>query len=230
MRDAKTRKSRRLFRPWEADEITSNKKTLRRALESPHIEDKSAVRDAIKRLDGMEREHGVPDLTPEERDKAARRVKELEEQIKEGMLSHEEMRRNPPGAVDQNVWWERRNKKKIPLWRDLNAALHKGIPADQAQTLFSPERLRPRTSHLNMQNAQIPPDRAFSFPSDKFRENYDGIFKAKQPEAPSVLDEPEEPTSQEELLAQLDAEDADRKPETQRALGMLAKGRKAASA
>jgi len=225
MRDPKTHKSRRLYRPWEAAEVENNKRTLRKALESPHIEDKAAVRDAIKRLDGMDREHGVPDLTPDERDKANKRVKELEGQIREGMLSAEEMRRNPPGAVDQNVWWERKNKKKINLWRDLNAALHKGIPGDQAQSLFSVERLRPRTSHLSMAGAQIEPSRSFSFPSEQYKENFDQIFKPK-PEEPSVLDEPEEPTPTEMLLE--DAGIAESKPETSRALGALAKGRRSA--
>lgn len=227
MRDPKTRKSRRLFRPWESDTITNDKLHLQRALESPHIEDKSAVRAAMKRLDGMEREHGVPDFTPVERDKAAKRVKDLETEIRDGMLSHEEMRRNPPGAVDQNVWWERKNKKKISLWRDLNMALHKGIPADQAQSLTSVERLRPRVSHLNMENAQIPNVRAFSFPSEKFQQNYDDIFKPKEPEAPGPFDEPEERPNQELLLedASEQLEELESRPETAKALGALAKGR-----
>jgi hypothetical protein len=228
MRDPVTRKSRRLFRPWEADEIKNNKRTLQKALESPHIEDKSAVRDAIGRLNSMEREHGVPDFTPAERDKAAKRVKELEGQIQEGMLSHEEMRRNPPGAVDQNVWWERKNKKRIGLWRDLNMALHKGIPADQAQSLTSVERLRPRANRLNMDNAQIPAARSFSFPSEAYSENYDSIFKPKAPEEPTPLDEPEEISQTDALLE--DAEAVQDRPETARALGVLAKGRRAASA
>ncbi len=224
MRDNKTRKSRRLYRPWEADEVANNKRTLQRALESPHIEDKSAVRDAIGRLNSMDREHGVPDFSPEERDKASKRVKELEAQIKEGMLSHEEMRRNPPGAVDQNVWWERKNKKKISLWRDLNMALHKGIPADQAQALTSVERLRPRVSRLNMDNAQIPQARTFSFPSEQYKENYDAIFKQPEPDEATPLDEAEPPSAQDMLLE--DAEIVSERPETAKALGALARARR----
>lgn len=218
----RARKQRRIFRPWEADEIKNNKRTLQKALESPHVEDKSAVRAAIGRMSDMEREHGVPELTADQRDKASKKVKELEGQIREGMLSHEEMRRNPPGAVDQNVWWERRNKARINTWRNLNAALHRGIPADQAQSLFSVERLRPQTSRLNMDNAQIPAARAFSFPSEQYKENYDAIFKPRAAEEPGILDEPEEPTPTEALLE--DAGIADM-PETKAALGALAKGR-----
>lgn len=217
------RKPRRIFRPWEADEIANNKRTLRKALESPHVEDKSAVRAAIGRLDDMESEHGVPTLSPEQRDKAAKEAKELEGKIREGMLSHEEMRRNPPGAVDQNVWWERRNKERVRRWRNLNAALHPGIPADQAQSLFSAERLRPRVSHLSMDGAQIPAARSFSFPSEQYQENYDRIFKPQEPEGEGPLAEPAEPTQAEALLE--DAGIAGR-PETARALGALARGKR----
>jgi hypothetical protein len=221
---AKTNKQKRIFRPWEADEIRNNKASLRKALESPHVEDKSAVRAAINRLSDMETEHAVPQLSPEQRDKASKRVKELEGQIQEGMLSHEEMRRNPPGAVDQNVWWERRNKQRIRTWRNLNLALHAGIPADQAQSLTSLERLRPRTSRLNMDGAQIPSTRTMSFPSEQFKENWPAIFAPKEePELEaSVVDEPEPLSGEDELMAEAGLDD---KPETQRALGALARRR-----
>lgn len=224
MPERRTKKPpRRIFRPWESDEIKNNKRTLRKALESPHVEDKSAVRAAISRLDDMEHEHGVPDFTPDQRDKAAKKVKELEGKIREGMLSHEEMRRNPPGAVDQNVWWERRNKEHVRTWRNLNAVLHPGIPGDQAQSLFSVERLRPRTSQLNMDGAQIPQARAFSFPSEQYKENYDQIFKAKPAEDLGPLEEPEEPTRTEALMEDAGLEE---RPDTARALGALARTRR----
>lgn len=232
MPERRTKKARRIFRPWEADVVKSSKKSLQKALESPHVEDKSAVRAAIGRMNDMEYEHGVPQLTPEQRDKASKKVKELEGQIREGMLSSEEMRRNPPGAVDQNVWWERRNKDRIRQWRNLNAALHPGIPSDQAQSLFSPERLRPRHSHLNMENAQIPAVRAFSFPSDEYvREGYDRIFGAKkepEPEPEAAEGDfapPDEPTSTEVLMEEAGLGD---RPDTARALGALARGRRGA--
>ena len=230
MPERRTKKARRIFRPWEADVVKSSKRSLQKALESPHVEDKSAVRAAIGRMNDMEYEHGVPQLTPEQRDKASKKVKELEGQIREGMLSSEEMRRNPPGAVDQNVWWERRNKDRIRQWRNLNAALHPGIPADQAQSLFSPERLRPRHSHMNMDGAQIPAVRTFSFPSDEYSRDgggYDRIFGAKREAEPEVEAEgdftpPEEPTSTEALMEEAGLAD---RPDTARALGALAKRR-----
>lgn len=230
MRDPKTKKSRRVFRPWEAEQIAGDKASLRKALESPHIEDKSAVRAAIGRLTDMEHEHAVPEFNASERDAAAKRVKELEAEIKVGMLSHEEMRRNPPGAVDQNVWWEKRNKRRVQIWRGLQTALHKGIPADQAQSLLNIERLRPRTNAYNMDNAQIPQARSFSFPSEAYQENFERIFKPEAPEPTNFLDEPE-PEEPEDLLESAASElaMAHAQPEVQKALGRLAKGRAGAA-
>lgn len=198
---AKQKKQRRLFSPQEEQQVKQDKASCLKALESPHIEDKSAVRAAYKRLEKMEEIHGVPDLAPEQRTKAALQVKELEDQIKVGMLSYEEMRRNPPGAVDQNVWWEKANKAKILRRRNLLRALHKGMAGDESQELCTIERLRPRTNHLNMENAQIPAVRAFSFPSDAYQDNYERIFGAKSAEAaPEVVEFDEEEEVQGDLI------------------------------
>lgn len=235
-RDPKTKKARRLFRPWESAEIADNKEKLQKALESPHVEDKSAVRDAHKRLTAMEKEHGVPDLSPAERDAAKKEVKELVEKIRVGMLSAEEMRRNPPGAVDQNVWWERKNKWNINRLRALQTALHKGIPADQARSLLDLDQYRPRTSRLNMDNAQIPPARSFSFPSEEYsREGggYDRIFGAKGEEpAEGGLEDINEAEEVEESLVEGAEEAAElaaasQQPSARAALGKLHRSRTA---
>lgn len=199
---AQAKRQRRLFTPAEAQQVTQDKQSCLKALESPHIEDKSAVRAAYKRLEKMQEIHGIPDLTPDQRTKAAVQVKELEEQIKVGMLSYEEMRRNPPGAVDQNVWWEKKNKSRIMKRRNLLLALHKGMPGDEAQELTTIERLRPRTNQLNMDGAQIPAVRSFSFPSDAFRDNYDTIFgkSAAAAEPAADVDFAEEEEIQGDLL------------------------------
>lgn len=187
------RRQRRIFRPHEAAQLRADREACESALQSPHVQNKEAVRKALGNLSKMEAEHGVPDLSPLERDKAKKQIGELETQIKEGMLSHEEMRRNPPGAVDQNVWWERRNKRRINRWKNLQLVLHRDIAPDQAQDLINIERLRPRTNHLNMDNAQIPVSTAFSFPSSAFMANYDAIFKKSSAaeDEPEYLTEPE---------------------------------------
>jgi hypothetical protein len=232
-RDPRTKKARRLFRPWEAAEIADNKAHLQKALESPHVEDKSAVRDAHKRLCAMEKEHGVPDFNSAERDAAAKEVKELEQQMRVGMLSAEEMRRNPPGAVDQNVWWERKNKWRVNRWRALQTALHKGIAGDQSRSLLDIERFRPRASQMNMDNAQIPAARTFSFPSEEFKEGWERIYGTKKaegaPEEPASegVDEPEQIEEPLVDTAALEAEEAAAAPSARAALGKLARNRAA---
>lgn len=173
---AQAKRQKRLFSPVEEAQVEADKAATLRALQSPHIEDKSGQRAAYRRLEKMQEQCGVPDLTPDQRTKAAVQIKQLEEEIKVGMLSHEEMRRNPPGAVDQNVWWEKRNKGRILRRRNLIRALHKGMAADESQEATTIETLRPRSSHLNMVGAQIPEIRTFSFPSDAYKESYDRIF------------------------------------------------------
>lgn len=207
------KKVKRMFSPREAAQIAEDKRHLEERLASPYITDKDQIRRTLGRMNDMERLHAVPDLNPQQRDMASKRVSELESQIKEGMLSSEEMRRAPPGAVDQNVAWERRNKNKIIQWRNLNAALHKGLPADQSQELGSIERLRPRVSHLSMEGAQIPAVRTFSFPSPAYSANWDEIFGPKsEPETPSPIElheaEPEPLTAQ-SLLDEDDDVDID---------------------
>lgn len=116
---------------------------------------KSDAAKAIKRLD-KQLEQAPPDLTPEQRDKAQKRLVELEAQIKDGMLSHEEMRRCPDGAVDQHIKWQKRNKRNVLEWKNILVALHKGIDKDEATDLFNVDRLRPRTSNLSMDGAIVP--------------------------------------------------------------------------
>jgi len=185
------RKQRRLFRPHEAAQVAEDKRSCERAMRDTNVLDKPAVHRALKRLGKMEEEHSVPQLTPQQKDQAKKRILELEGKMKNGMLSHEEMRRNPPGAVDQNIWWEKQNKRRVNEWKNLQLALNAGIPDDQARDLVNVERLRPRVSHLNMAGAQIPATTAFSFPSDAYKENFDQIFTKKEEPGPEFLEEPE---------------------------------------
>lgn len=190
----KVKKTRRLFSPAEAAQVQQDMRGLQEKLQSPYIQDKENVHKTLRRMSKMEEQHGIPNLNPQQRDQAAKRIAQIEDQLKVGMLSSEEMRRNPPGAVDQNVWWERRNKQSIIQRRNLIHALNKGMPADQCQELASIERLRPRQSRLSMENAQIPQARAFSFPSDAYSANWDQIFGPKpQEEVYPIEEAPTEP-------------------------------------
>lgn len=120
-------------------------------------------------------EQAPPDLTSDQRDKVSKRVKELESKIQEGMLSHEEMRRGPPGAVEQNVAWTKANRDNIRNWKNGILALMKGASQPDVQKAIDIRRLRPHSNHMNMDNAQIPVKTAYSFPSDAYKNGYDNI-------------------------------------------------------
>ena len=82
-----------------------------------------------------------------------KRSKELLAEITTGMLSKEEMRKAPPGAVDNHIAWERRNKTRIAEWKHIMLRLTAGSGDRDAANL---ERHRPTASTMNMDGALIP--------------------------------------------------------------------------
>jgi hypothetical protein len=156
------------LRPREIASLESDKKTQVDNLQSgdPRIDKVQCVKN-LKKIDKM-LEQAPPDLTPIQKDKVAKKIKELEEDIVVGMVSHEDMRKNPDGAVDQNIAWLKQKKAKVFAWQNLLAAQHKGIPQEMANDLFNVDRLRPRASKLNLESAQISGTN-FYFNSDVFQ-------------------------------------------------------------
>ena len=105
-------------------------------------------------------DHTAPELTPTLRDAFSKRLGELEAKIREGMPTHEDMRRNPAGAVDQHRRWERLNKANILERRNALIALN---PGDDSKDLTNIDMIRPHSAALTqtgtstfMADAQIP--------------------------------------------------------------------------
>ena len=93
-------------------------------------------------------------LTGDEQDKASKLERELRTEITQGMLSGEEMRKNPATAVDRHMKWERYNKAKILRWKNLRLQLNAGSEERDVANL---EQYRPVSSgHRIMTDAQIP--------------------------------------------------------------------------
>jgi len=94
-------------------------------------------------------------------DKAKAREKELIEQITQGMPTQEEMRRNPPRAVDKHRSWESRNKAKILEWKNIRKRLLASGAIDDCPydsvDISNIERYRQSggAQQLSMDNAQI---------------------------------------------------------------------------
>ena len=129
-----------LLRPAQMSEHVEEIRVTEEKLRNPSIQDKGAVQRQLRNLK-LQYERQAPEpLAGAEKDQLATREKVLREEITQGMLSQEEMRKNPPGAVDQHMRWERANKPKIMEWKNLRLQL----AADQS----SPETWDRDTANL----------------------------------------------------------------------------------
>ena len=168
---------RQFLRHRQVEEFKSDERILEKYLSSPQIQDKGAVKKQLGRVQQALREQTAPKLDGKQKDAVAARGTELEEKIRDGMPSSEEMRKNPPGAVGKHMRWEKKNKAGILEWKNIQVAMNQG---SDDPDLANVERLRPATSTLNMQNAQIS-GQEFNIPTPQYMDNYDRIdFENKQ--------------------------------------------------
>jgi len=94
-------------------------------------------------------------------DKAKKRERELVAEFTEGMPTQAEMRRNPAGAVDKHLAWEKRNKAKVMEWKNIRRRLHVSGDGDgtyEVRDLSNAEIHRPAggPGEMNLDNCQIP--------------------------------------------------------------------------
>jgi hypothetical protein len=112
-------------------------------------------------LDEDLEDNSPPPLTKDQQDAAYKREQELTAFIKEGMLTQEEMRRNPVSAVDRHMKWEAAKKSAILEWKNLRILL---TAEAREQDLANVETLRPSQAATSgmlasssfMPDAQIP--------------------------------------------------------------------------
>lgn len=173
-----------LLRPDQIDEMEGERESMKRKMANPSIQDKGAVADQLRRLDHQLESQRPREFGSAEIDKAVKREAELRGKWTEGMLSQEEMRKSPPGAVDRHLEWERKNKKGISEWQNIMRRLNAGSDAREVASI---ERFRPTVSTMNMDNAIIqgrqyhlpPPDaaRGVSFSDEQL-----ALLKSVDPE------------------------------------------------
>lgn len=149
-----------LLRPHQLADAQEDRANLEAKLRSPYITEKGEVARQIKRLDASLAAQTPKEFTGKDKDKAVALEAELRGKILDGMLSQEEMRKNPPGAVDRHIAWEKRNKVNVELWKNLQLRLNAGS-TDQDIANF--EKYRPTKSNMNMDGAQIT-GKQFYFP------------------------------------------------------------------
>lgn len=132
------------------DEISA----MERKLSSPNFQgDRGTVRgQLIAARKQLDTQRPRPFVGPE-LDTAVARERELREAIRsDGMLSHEEMRKSPPGAVDRHRAWEKRNMPKIEEWQNIQRRLTADSDDREAASI---ENFRPTASTMNMHGALI---------------------------------------------------------------------------
>lgn len=141
-----------LLRPAQVERTKEEISTLKKQLESPHIEDKGAVATRLRRvMASFDAQAPRPPESVDEEGRMVARRDQLQAEFRQGMLSHAEMRQAPDGAVTAHMEWEKNNKKKIQEWRNLQYRLN---PGDTECGKI--ERFRPKTSTLNLDSAVIP--------------------------------------------------------------------------
>lgn len=153
-----------LLRPHQTEKHEAELRRLEETLAAPphiasQIQNRADLTRSAKNLRRMIDTQKPLPYAPAEKDKAVRRAAELEGEIAAGMLSHAEMRRNPPGAVDQHRRWERRNKRNIDELKNIKLRLHAtGDSPDRLEDerdVANIEHLRPADSRMNLDTAQI---------------------------------------------------------------------------
>src|SRR5437867_8309443 len=134
-----------LLRPGQVQELNDEKVVLESTLRGDfgyQIQDRGAAVRKLRGIDKMLADQAPEKLTGPETDRLAKEEKELREQILPGMLSREEMRKNPPTAVDRHIRWERENKSRIARWKNIRLQLNAGTGDRDVANL---EQYRPET-------------------------------------------------------------------------------------
>lgn len=173
-------KAKRYLTKAERDDRQQHVDRMKTQLRQPtwvnNALDGNAPQTLAKGIRAMEddlEENSPPVLDAPTRDALAMRQRELREKIKEGMLTHEEMRRNPPGAVDRHRAWEAQNTDRILEYKNVCRALD---PDSDAKDLASIEVFRPSHPFVYNSNSQIAGHFAYS---DVPQENWDQTFGKK---------------------------------------------------
>lgn len=176
------------LRPRQQQELREESKGLGEGLKgpNPHGMDRGDMARRKRAIDQMLEQQAPPDLSPSQRDDFSKEEKRLREQWTLGMLSGEVMRKNPPGAVDHNLAWSRKNAKRISRWKNIQRALHKG---DDSPNIANIERFRPHSSPQDpsMHDVQIDGKTFIGLnPSEEFKEGFDRTFGAPGTESEIV--------------------------------------------
>ena len=138
-----------LLRPHQMVQHEEDIRQCDADLANAGVKMKGIVRQRKKALEKQYLEQAPQPITDGAlRDKVAKRINDLEEQIKVGLPTAEEMRKATNLTVEQHRKWERLNKPKIKEWRNLLRQLNTDTsdPDTHDRSLGDIERLRPMSA------------------------------------------------------------------------------------
>ena len=170
-----------LLRPHQMVQHEEDIRQCEADLANAGVKMKGIVRQRKKALEKQYLEQAPQPITDGAlRDKMAKRINALEEQIKVGLPTAEEMRKATNITVEQHRKWERLNKPKIKEWRNLLRQLNTDTsdPDTHDRSLGDIERLRPMSAQDRL--------RTDGFITGKMsygsvpQENWDAIFEEPQ--------------------------------------------------
>lgn len=138
-----------LLRPHQMVQHEEDLRQCESDLQNAGVKMKGIVRQRKKALEKQYLDQAPQPITDGAlRDKVAKRITQLEEQIKVGLPTAEEMRKATNITVEQHRKWERANKPKIKEWRNLLRQLNTDTsdPDTHDRSLGDIERLRPMSA------------------------------------------------------------------------------------
>lgn len=169
-----------LLRPAQLMEHSNEIKLAQAQLENPNVQDKGAVRQRIGSLKRQYESQAPRPITDGgTKDKLAAEAATLLEEILPGMLSQEEMRKNPAGSVDKHIRWERANKSKIVRWKKLQCVLNADTsdPHTWDRDAANLERFRPQGAQDRFRtDAQITGKMTYgAVPEEKWQQAFGSV-------------------------------------------------------
>lgn len=155
-----------LLHPRQVVDLNDQKTQLQAMLgAAPHI--RSQLQDGganiHKQIKGIDKtlEQAPKPYAPEEIDSAVFAEKELREMWLQGMPTKAEMRKNPPGATDKNMLWQKNQSANVLKWKHIRRRLDASDITENRLVdrgdVSNIEMFRPdsHSGEMSMDNAQI---------------------------------------------------------------------------
>lgn len=159
-------------RQSEAAEVEATERKLTDPVERRFLQNPGKLKQQNdRRKQNLLAQSPPTDLKPSQRDKMRKLETVTRDFVAENMPTAEQMRHNPPGAVDHHIAWNRHAKRALLTWKSVRILLNSD---SDALDLANFEVYRPANAATRnlFSDGQIPGQWALS---PQAKENYDGI-------------------------------------------------------